>query len=133
MLIWWFIMLPNCNIYILRFMSDGNQYYFQKLSTALDHKGGNELSVVLFFLVYTTLSISYWLTLPWPATNKKSCIFNSSCHRKCYWRDFDVADGEQGFTTSATQPLKTYVKSMSKPEKRRKEELPVKLKSIQIS
>ena len=34
--------------YLLHFMFDVNPYYYQKISSALDHKGGNEFSVVLF-------------------------------------------------------------------------------------
>ena len=42
-------MLQSCNIYTLHFMFDVNPYYYQILSSALDHEGGNEFSEVLFY------------------------------------------------------------------------------------
>ena len=46
-LIWIFIMLQSYSIYTLKFVFDVNPYFYQLLSSALDHKGGNELSVLL--------------------------------------------------------------------------------------
>ena len=60
---------------------------------------------------------SYWLMLPWPVIDRKANVHQWSCHKKCYWRDFDVAAGGQAFTLSAAQLLRTCVKSTSRARK----------------
>ena len=48
-------MLQSYDIYRLHFMFDVNPYYYQKIGSALDHKGANEFSLVLIFqIVYNS-------------------------------------------------------------------------------
>ena len=103
--------LKGYDFYTLHFISDVNPYYSQIIRRALHHKEGNEFSVVINLSLSIALSNSDWLTLFWPANNVKACAFNSSCHKKCYWSDFDVAVGSQAFTFSAALLLMTYVRS----------------------
>ena len=100
-------------------MSDVNPYIYQILISALDHKGEGEkeFSVVFSTELYVILPIVFWLKLFWPDTNIKACNFRSSYHKKCYWRNFDVADGNQSFTPPTAPLAKTYVKEASKPGK----------------
>ena len=90
-----------------------NPYHYQIVRSELDHKEGNEFSVVLFHYLSIVLSNSYELTLFWPAIEGKSSAFKISCHKKCYWRDFDVAAGSQAFNIITAPLLGTYVKSTS--------------------
>ena len=79
------------------------------------------------------MSNCHWLTLFWPATNNKACTFNSLRHKKCYWRDFDVADGKQAFAPSAELLLKNFAKLLQTPEKWRNGEVALRTTPVQLN
>ena len=49
-------MFQSYDIHTLHFVFDVNPYYYQKIYSAIDHKEGNEFSVVLFYyFVYSSV------------------------------------------------------------------------------
>ena len=60
-------------------------------------------SFVKFLLANTVLINLY----------QRTRVFNLSFHKKCFWQNFDVADGYQAFFSSAASPVQTCVEITS--------------------